>query len=139
VPGGGWLTRGETGAWAEVQRGRLPQALVDLHRGGATIASVCTGGMVLASAGLLEGRRATTHRLGVEELQVMGATHVEAWVVDEGDIVTAAGVVAGIDLGLWLIERFFGETIYRQVELEIEYTRREPIWTSRRAASSGNG
>jgi transcriptional regulator GlxA family with amidase domain len=79
------------------------------------------------AAGLLAGRHATTHRSGVEELQALGAKHVEAWVVDEGDVVTAAGVVAGIDLGL--VERFFGAEIYSHVEQEIEYVRREPIWT----------
>ncbi len=80
------------------------------------------------AAGLLAGRHATTHRSGVEELRALGAKHVEAWVVNEGDVVTAAGVVAGIDLGPWLVERFFGAEIHGQVEREIEYARREPIW-----------
>lgn len=129
VPGGGWTDHGESGAWAEVQRGWLPRTLTEMHAQGTIVASVCTGGMVLASAGLLEGRHANTHRIGVAELEALGATHVDARVVDEGDILTSAGVVAGIDLGLWLVERFFGDAIYAEVETEIEYARREPVWT----------
>jgi transcriptional regulator GlxA family with amidase domain len=54
--------------------------------------------------------------------------HVDARVVDEGDVLTSAGVVAGLDLGLWLVERFFGKEIYADVENELEYERRTPIW-----------
>jgi transcriptional regulator GlxA family with amidase domain len=129
VPGGGWNDRGKGGTWDEVQRGWLPKRLVEMHAQGTIIASVCTGGMVLASAGLLEGRHANTHRSGVAELEALGAKHVDARVVDEGDVLTSAGVVAGLDLALWLVERFFGEAIYADVENEIEYERRGPVWT----------
>jgi transcriptional regulator GlxA family with amidase domain len=85
--------------------------------------------MVLASAGLLNDRHANTHRIGVAELKALGAKHVDARVVDEGDVLTSAGVVAGLDLALWLVERFFGKQIYADVENELEYERRGPIWT----------
>jgi transcriptional regulator GlxA family with amidase domain len=128
VPGGGWNDRGNGGTWDEVQRGWLPKTLVEMRAQGTIIASVCTGGMVLASAGLLNGRHANTHRTGVAELTALGAKHVDARVVDEGDVLTSAGVVAGLDLGLWLVERFFGKEIYADVENELEYERRTPIW-----------
>jgi transcriptional regulator GlxA family with amidase domain len=139
VPGGGWNDRGRGGSWDEIQRGWLPKTLVHMHAGGATIASVCTGAMVLASAGLLRGRHANTHRLGIDELTRHGATHVDARVVDEDDVLTSAGVVAGLDLALWLVERFFGRRIYGSVETELEYERRGPIWVKAAPSPHADG
>lgn len=62
VPGGGWLSRAEKGAWAEVQRGDLPARLAELAPSLSWIASVCTGAMLLAAAGLTKGRPSTTNR-----------------------------------------------------------------------------
>jgi transcriptional regulator GlxA family with amidase domain len=139
VPGGGWNDRGRGGTWDEVQRGWLTKTLVEMHAQGTIIASVCTGGMVLASAGLLRGRHANTHRIGVAELEALGAKHVDARVVDEGDVLTSAGVVAGLDLGLWLVERFFGKRIRADVEYEIEYERRGPLWSREPASAAYRG
>ena len=77
---------------------------------GATVASVCTGAFLLARAGLLDGRSATTHHHWLERLgAAFPAVRVVAQkVVDEGDIVTAGGVTSGIDLSLHLLERWFG-------------------------------
>jgi transcriptional regulator GlxA family with amidase domain len=136
VPGGGWSDRTGPGAWREVERGALPKALVDLHERGTTIASVCTGGMVLASAGLLEGRHASTHKTGAADLLKLGARFVDARVTDEGDILTSGGVVAGIDLALWLVERLFGTSLRAAVEEELEYVRREPLWLGSRLTGS---
>ncbi len=76
----------------------------------ATIASVCTGAFLLGRAGLLDGRRATTHSGALDALRAEfpGADVIVSKVVDEGVIVTAAGVSSGIDLGLHLFERWFG-------------------------------
>ena len=76
----------------------------------ATVASVCTGAFLLGRAGLLDGRRATTHTAAVEALrrEFPAVNVVTAKVVDEGPIATAAGVSSGIDLGLHLFERWFG-------------------------------
>ena len=103
VPGGGWSDRdGGPGAYAEAQRGVIPQRLRERE---GRIASVCTGAMLLASAGLLTGRRAITHHSAIEDLREAGAIVVEgARFVDEGDILTAAGVTSGIDLALHLVE-----------------------------------
>jgi len=70
-----------------------------------TVATVCGGSLVLALAGLIEGRRAVTHHLGMDTLDATGAIPVRARVVDDGDLVTAGGVTSGLDLGLYLLER----------------------------------
>ncbi len=87
----------------------LPALLKEaLDRPGLTVATVCGGSMVLAMAGLIEGRPATTHRLGLDLLEATGTTPIDARVVDDGDLVTAAGVTSGLDLGLYLLERELG-------------------------------
>ncbi len=121
VPGGGWNERSGKGAWHEAQSDTLPRRLVQLHDQGILLASVCTGGMLLATAGLLTGRRAVTHRGALNELRELGARVVEARVVDDGDIVTSGGVTSGIDLALHLIDRLFGADIRCAVEVELEH------------------
>lgn len=128
VPGGGWSSRATKGAWAEAQRGEIPAAIARLHQSGATIASVCTGAMLVAEAGLLKGRPAITHHAAVEELRAIGAEIINARVVDDGDIVTAGGVTSGLDLTLWLLERYLGPHIAYEVEQEMEYERRGTVW-----------
>lgn len=128
VPGGGWNHRGPLGARAEAERGALPRALAELHAQGVTLAGVCTGGMLLAAAGVLRGRPATTHHLALEELRAAGAEVIHARVVDDGDVVTAGGVTSGLDLALWLVERFAGPGIAAAVEDRMEYERRGTVW-----------
>jgi transcriptional regulator GlxA family with amidase domain len=106
IPGGGWIDNTAVGARAQSE-GPLPALLAGLHARGTVIASVCTGAMLLATAGLLRGRPAVTNRGALDDLVRFGAAvHAEARVVDDGSIVTSGGVVAGIDLALWLVERF---------------------------------
>jgi len=124
VPGGGWGDRAEAGAWAEAERGELPRRLAAMHEGGATTASVCTGAMLLARAGILDGRPAVTHHGAVEDLRETGAEVVDARVVDDGDVLTAGGVTSGIDLGLYLLEREFGPDLATTVADWMEYERR---------------
>ena len=131
VPGGGWLNRAVRGSWAEVEKGDLTEAL----RGKASqvqwLASVCTGALVLAAAGLLDGRFATTNRNAFDELRPHVRDVLSARVVDEGDRITAAGLTAGIDLGLWIIERTLGKERADQRAGEIEYERQGRVWTKR--------
>lgn len=127
VPGGGWGSRAEEGAWAQAERGTLPDRLARLHERGATVASVCTGGMLLARAGLTDGRPAVTHHGALADLRESGAEVVEARVVDDGDIVTAGGVTSGIDLALHLVEREFGSEVAERVATEMEYEPREDV------------
>jgi transcriptional regulator GlxA family with amidase domain len=121
VPGGGWNTRSDAGAWGEAQRGDLPARIAALHAAGKTIASVCTGGMLLAAAGITKGRPATTHHSAVEDLRASGANVIDARVVDDGDVITAGGVTSGIDLALLIVERHAGRDIANAVAREIEY------------------
>jgi transcriptional regulator GlxA family with amidase domain len=88
--------------------------------------SVCTGSLILAAAGLLAGRRATTHWLAVEQLPALGATPADERVVIDGKYVTAAGVSAGIDMGLTLAGRIAGDEVAQLIQLGIEYDPEPP-------------
>jgi transcriptional regulator GlxA family with amidase domain len=124
APGGSWSSRGERGAWAEAQRGVVPAMLAAAHERGARIASVCTGAMLLAAAGITDGRPATTHHSAIADLRASGAHVVDARVVDDGDVMTAGGVTSGIDLALWIVEQAAGAEVADRVAAEIEYERR---------------
>jgi putative intracellular protease/amidase len=89
--------------------------------------SVCTGSLVLAAAGLLAGRRATSHWLALDRLSELGAQPAEERVVFDGKYVTAAGVSAGIDLALALSERVAGTPRAQAIQLMIEYDPRPPL------------
>jgi transcriptional regulator GlxA family with amidase domain len=121
VPGGGW-SDGEGGVARVVEDSRLGAAVADLHAGGTTVASVCTGAMVLAEAGLLDDRPATTHHVAHDDLAAV-ADRRDARVVDDGDVLTAGGVTSGIDLALYLLEREFGADVAAQVARELEHDR----------------
>ena len=88
--------------------------------------SVCTGSLILAAAGLLTGRRATTHWLALDELGQLGATPVTDRVVFDGKYVTAAGVSSGIDMGLTLAGRIAGDHVAQAIQLMIEYDPQPP-------------
>lgn len=88
--------------------------------------SVCTGSLLLAAAGLLKGRRATSHWLALAELERFGAESTEERVVFDGKYVTAAGVSSGIDMGLALIGRIAGEEQAQTVQLLTEYDPQPP-------------
>jgi putative intracellular protease/amidase len=83
--------------------------------------SVCTGSLILAAAGLLEGRRATSHWIWREDLSAFGADPVEERVVVDGKYVTAAGVASGIDMALELARLEAGDEVAQAIQLGIEY------------------
>ncbi len=89
--------------------------------------SVCTGSLILAAAGLLQGRRATGHWLALQELGRLGAVPVSERVVFDGKIVTAAGVSAGIDMALALAARVAGDDVAQAIQLGIEYDPQPPF------------
>jgi len=93
-----------------------------------TVATVCGGSLALAMAGLLDGRHAVTHHMGMDVLGATGAIPIQARVVDDGDLVTSGGVTSGLDLGLYLLEREFGPRIARSVEEIFAYERRGTVW-----------
>jgi transcriptional regulator GlxA family with amidase domain len=83
--------------------------------------SVCTGSLLLAAAGLLEGRRATGHWAWLEPLKDFGAEPVGGRYVEDGKVITAAGVSAGIDMALYLVGREVGPDVAQAIQLGIEY------------------
>jgi transcriptional regulator GlxA family with amidase domain len=89
--------------------------------------SVCTGSLVLGGAGLLEGKRATTHWAADQLLESFGATYTPERVVTEGKIVTAAGVSSGIDMAIELVSRIAGDDVAKAIQLSIEYDPQPPF------------
>ena len=127
VPGGGWFDRG-AGARALAAEGSLPARLAALHTGGTVIASVCTGAMLLATAGVLTGRPAVTNRHALTALAELGAdVHGEARVVDDGDVVTAGGPAAGLDLAVHLVARYLGAEAGAAAADRLEHTPVGPV------------
>ena len=89
--------------------------------------SVCSGSIILAAAGLLKGKRATSHWMALSALKALGVEAVgDQRIVQEGDIVTAAGVSAGIDLALWLAGQIAGPDRAKVIQLSMEYDPQPP-------------
>ena len=89
--------------------------------GAKYVTSVCTGAFVLGAAGLLKGRRATTHWAFADMLPLVGATHEKARVVKDGNVITAGGVTSGIDFGLSVVAEIAGDTAAQAIQLGAEY------------------
>src|SRR6266436_2097106 len=121
VPGG---VRGVIGAIGD----RETVEFVRVQAGNATyVTSVCTGAFVLGAAGLLRGRRATTHWAYTDLLPLFGATYEKARLVKDGNLITAGGVTSGIDFGLSVVAEIAGETAARTIQLSIEYDPAPPF------------
>jgi len=115
---GGWGTR------EQMNNGRLIDWIRQRAKKVETVASVCTGSLLLGQAGLLDGHRATTHwaalpllRERFPKINVVDNEHV----VEEGNILTSAGISAGIDLALRVVARYFGEPVARNTARYMEY------------------
>ena len=93
------------------------------------VTSVCTGALVLGAAGLLKGRRATTHWMSREMLAAFGATPVADRVVIDGNVITGGGVTAGIDFALVVAAEVFGQDLAKSIQLGIEYDPHPPFDT----------
>ena len=91
------------------------------HAGSTWTTSVCTGALVLGAAGILDGKRATTHWAFLDRLSEFGAEPVAERVVEDGKVITAAGVSAGIDMALTLAARIAGDEVAQAIQLGIEY------------------
>jgi len=91
------------------------------------VTSVCTGAFILGAAGLLKGRRATTHWAFTELLPLVGATHEKGRIVKDGNIITAGGVTSGIDFGLCVVAEIAGETTAQVIQLGLEYNPEPPF------------
>lgn len=95
--------------------------------GARYVTSVCTGALVLGAAGLLKGKRATTHWMSHEMLSALGATPVAERVVVDGNLITGGGVTAGIDFALRVAAEAFGEDLAKAIQLGIEYDPHPPF------------
>jgi putative intracellular protease/amidase len=89
--------------------------------------SVCTGALILGAAGILDGLEATTHWLLLDKLSELGAQPVSRRVVEQGNVITAAGVSSGIDMALTLAARIAGEDVAQAIQLAIEYDPQPPF------------
>jgi len=92
------------------------------------LSTVCGGSLILAMSGLLEGRHAVTHHMGMGLLSATNAIPVQARIVDDGNLVTGGGVTSGLDVALYLVERELGPRIAHAVEQLFEYERRGTVW-----------
>jgi transcriptional regulator GlxA family with amidase domain len=108
------------------ERGPIVDWIRTAHETTTWTTSVCTGALLLGAAGVLEGLRATTHWIAYDHLRRYGAESTEERVVIEGKVATAAGVSAGIDLALTLVDRWHGPEVAQAVQLGIEYDPQPP-------------
>lgn len=103
-------------------------AFIERQAAGAQwVTSVCTGAFLLGRAGLLQGRRATTHWAYAHLLPLVGAEAVKARVVEDGRVVTSGGVTSGLDFALTLIGRLRGPVVAQAIQLAIEYDPAPPF------------
>jgi putative intracellular protease/amidase len=120
VPGG-WGTREAIGDE------RLVSWIRAVHETSEWTTSVCTGSLLLAAAGVLDGLKATSHWLELDTLGEMGARPTGQRVVQEGKVVTAAGVSSGIDMALFLMAQIAGDEFAKTIQLMIEYDPQPPF------------
>jgi transcriptional regulator GlxA family with amidase domain len=121
---------GGRGVRAQLGDRRIHQRLHDLAATGTLMTSVCTGSLVYADAGLLDGRPATTHWSALDDLAELGngvEVRPDQRFVDTGPVVTAAGVSAGIDMALHLVARLHSEGRAREVRRHIQYDPEPPV------------
>jgi len=121
---------GGQGTRPQLGQERIRKRLRSLHAAGTLMTSVCTGALVFADAGLLDGRPATTHWASLDLLATLGEridVRGDARFVDDGEIVTAAGVSAGIDVALHLIARLHSPERAAEVRREIQYDPEPPV------------
>jgi cyclohexyl-isocyanide hydratase len=105
-------------------------------KGAKYVTSVCTGSLVLGAAGLLRGKRATSHWAAIDHLKPLGAIPAGERVVVDGNIITGAGVASGIDFALAVAAMLEGEEVARQIQLQIEYDPAPPFDSGSPATAS---
>ena len=121
VPGGG------TGVIAATGDRQTIDFVRSQARQARYVTSVCTGAFILGVAGLLRGRRATTHWAFTDLLPLVGATHEKARIVKDGNLITAGGVTSGIDFGLSVSAEIAGAETAKAIQLELEYDPAPPF------------
>jgi transcriptional regulator GlxA family with amidase domain len=128
VPGGpGSRIGGGPETPAMIEDAEVLEWLRAVDRTSKWTTSVCTGSLILAAAGLLDGKRATSNWLYLERLRELGADAVGGRVVEDGKMVTGAGVTAGIDMALHLVSREVGPELAQAIQLGLEYDPEPPF------------
>jgi transcriptional regulator GlxA family with amidase domain len=125
VPGGGYANTNAPGVHPLIRDRAFLRRLAETR---SLKAGICTGTMILSAAGITWGRNATTHHAAQADLAAQGTTVIKARVVDDGDLITGGGVTSGLDVALWLVERFAGAQVAQRVETVLEYERRGTVW-----------
>jgi putative intracellular protease/amidase len=121
------LVPGGPGQMALMEDGPVHDWLRAVHETSAWTTSVCTGSLILAAAGLLEGKRATSNWQALDELRKFGVEVIPERVVFDGKLATAAGVTAGIDMALMLAAKVANEQVAQAIQLGIEYDPQPPF------------
>ncbi len=121
------LVPGGFGTRALMTESRVLDWLRAAHTTSQWTTSVCTGSLLLAAAGILHGLEATTHWMSLERLAEFGARPVSRRVVEQGKVITAAGVSSGIDMALTLAARIAGNEVAQAIQLGIEYDPQPPF------------
>jgi transcriptional regulator GlxA family with amidase domain len=121
------LVPGGKGSRPLMRDPRVLEWLRSVHESSTWTTSVCTGALVLGAAGILDGKRATTHWAFMDRLPELGAKPVTERVVEDGKLITAAGVSAGIDMALTLAARISGAEVAQAIQLGIEYDPEPPF------------
>lgn len=134
IPGGGWDNQSGFGTRAEVQDGYLPRKLAQLAPSLQWAGAICSGAMILAAAGMLRNRTATTSEGAVADLRAAGSFVVPQRVADDGDRITAAGLTSSMDLALWITDRFAGPEIAARTAVSIGHRPWGEVWTHNGAA-----
>jgi len=117
------LVPGGMGTRTEVDNPRLIEYLRRAGEASELMTSVCTGSFLLERAGLLAGKRATTHWASIDRFRDLGSVRVvdDERIVDEGAVITSAGVSSGIDMALYIVGRLWGPELARRVQKGVEY------------------
>jgi putative intracellular protease/amidase len=121
------LVPGGPGDAAVRENTKLMDEIRRLHEGTRFTTSVCTGSLILGAAGLLSGLRATSHWTQLEALRAYGAEPTALRVVEQGKIITAAGVSSGIDMALRIAQKLVGDDFAQALQLGIEYDPQPPF------------
>jgi putative intracellular protease/amidase len=121
------LVPGGTGTGDFLDDERLVGWIRRAHESSEWTTSVCTGSLLLGAAGVLDGLAATSHWLDIQDLERYGARPTGRRVVEEGKVITAAGVSSGIDMGLALAAKIAGPQIAKAIQLGIEYDPQPPF------------
>ena len=121
ISGGGWVANDGQGVRALILNRSLLETLQKMHQRGKLLVGICTGAMLLAHAGILANRRATTHYAAQAALAEYGALLVRARVVDDGNVISCGAVTASLDTAFWMVERFWGDTVADMTARVIDY------------------